>query len=222
MIEKLHSIGISNAMITSTVITLILCAVAVIGGRRIESVPSSKLQNALEAGIEKLYRFFEDIMGEYACRRYFPVVATLFIYILVCNYSGLLPMAGHFPGLAAPTSSINFPMGLAVVVFFATQIVGIRESHGPRFFKHLFQPFAFLFPIMLVEQFVRPLSLTLRLYGNVFGEEAVVSSFFDMVPLGLPLPMQALSILMGFVQALVFSLLAAIYIGEAAHTAEHL
>ena len=221
MIEKLHSIGISNAMITSTVIMLILCAVAVIG-RRIESVPSSKLQNALEAGIEKLYRFFEDIMGEYACRRYFPVVATLFIYILVCNYSGLLPMAGHFPGLAAPTSSINFPMGLAVVVFFATQIVGIRESHGPRFFKHLFQPFAFLFPIMLVEQFVRPLSLTLRLYGNVFGEEAVVSSFFDMVPLGLPLPLQALSMLMGFVQALVFSLLAAIYIGEAAHTAEHL
>ncbi len=57
MIEKLHSIGISNAMITSTVIMLILCAVAVIGGRRIESVPSSKLQNALEAGIEKLYRF---------------------------------------------------------------------------------------------------------------------------------------------------------------------
>lgn len=75
---------------------------------------------------------------------------------------------------------------------------------------------------MLIEQFVRPLSLTLRLYGNVFGEESVISSFFNMVPLGLPIPMQALSLLMGFVQAMVFSLLAAIYIGEAVETAEHL
>ena len=131
-------------------------------------------------------------------------------------------MAGHIPGLAAPTSSINFPIGLALVVFFATQIIGIREAHGVRFFKHLFQPFAFLFPIMLIEQFVRPLSLTLRLYGNVFGEESVISSFFNMVPLGLPIPLQALSLLMGFVQAMVFSLLAAIYIGEAVETAEHL
>ena len=75
---------------------------------------------------------------------------------------------------------------------------------------------------MLVEQFVRPMSLTLRLYGNVFGEEAVISSFFDMMPLGLPIPMQVLSILMGAVQALVFSLLTAIYIGEAVESAEHL
>ena len=91
-----------------------------------------------------------------------------------------------------------------------------------KFFKHLFRPFAFLFPIMLIEQFVRPLSLTLRLYGNVFGEEKVIESFFEMVPLGLPIPLQALSILMGFVQAMVFSLLAAIYIGEAVEEAHSL
>jgi len=75
---------------------------------------------------------------------------------------------------------------------------------------------------MFAEQFVRPLSLTLRLYGNVYGEEAVISSFFDMVPLLLPIPMQVLSILMGAVQALVFSLLTAIYIGEAVEAGEHL
>lgn len=65
-------------------------------------------------------------------------------------------MAGHIPGLAARQAPSIFPIGLALVVFFATQIIGIREAHGVRFFKHLFQPFAFLFPIMLIEQFVRP------------------------------------------------------------------
>ena len=189
MIETLNSLGITNGMITSAGITIVISLIAVIGGKRIETVPNSKLQGALELAVEKLYNFFVGIMGEKACKKYFPFVATLFIYILLCNYSGLLPM---------------------------------REAHGVRFFKHLFQPFAFLFPIMLIDQFVRPLSLTLRLYGNVFGEESVISSFFNMVPLGLPIPMQALSLLMGFVQAMVFSLLAAIYIGEAVETAEHL
>ena len=68
---------------------------------------------------------------------------------------------------------------------------------------------------MVIEEFVRPVSLTLRLYGNVFGEETVTSSFFDLIPIGLPVVMQAISVLMGLVQALVFSLLAGIYIMEA-------
>lgn len=221
MIETLNSIGITNPMITSTVITLILCIIAIIGGRHLEMIPSSKLQLLLEIGVEKLRDFFQDVMGEYAGRKYLPIVATLFIYILLCNYSGLLPMSGNLPGLEAPTSSINFPAGLAIVVFFAVQIIGVRETHGLKFFKHLLQPVAFLFPLMLLEEFVRPLSLTLRLYGNIFGEEAVAHSFFELVPLGVPVIMQALSVLMGAIQALVFALLTGVYISEAAeHGAE--
>ena len=215
MFEMLNSLGISSGMITSTVITIIICIVVIIAGKNMTMIPSG-LQNVMEIAVEKLYGFFTDVMGEYACKKYFPIVGTLFIYILLCNYSGLLPMSGHIPGLAAPTSSINFPAALAIVVFFSTQIIGIKESHGLRYYKHLITPFAFLFPIMLIEEFVRPLSLTLRLYGNIFGEEAVVSSFFGLVPLGLPIIMQALSVLMGLIQALVFSLLAGIYISEAA------
>lgn len=221
MIETLNSMGITNPMITSTVITLILCIIAIIGGRHLEMIPSSKLQLLLEIGVEKLRDFFQDVMGEYAGRKYLPIVATLFIYILLCNYSGLLPMSGNLPGLEAPTSSINFPAGLAIVVFFAVQIIGVRETHGLKFFKHLLQPVAFLFPLMLLEEFVRPLSLTLRLYGNIFGEEAVAHSFFELVPLGVPVIMQALSVLMGAIQALVFALLTGVYISEAAeHGAE--
>lgn len=212
---------ITPMMITSLGITVFLSVVAIAASSKLEMIPSTKLQLLMEIIIEKLRDFFSEAMGEYAGRKYLPIVATLFIYIMISNYSGLLPMAGHLPFLAAPTSSINFPAGLAIVVFFAVQFIGIRESHGIGFYKHLFQPVAFLFPIMLVEEFVRPLSLTLRLYGNIYGEEAVTHSFFQLVPIGVPVVMQLLSVLMGGIQALVFSLLTGIYISQAAeHGAE--
>ncbi|MCB6994222.1 F0F1 ATP synthase subunit A [bacterium 210820-DFI.6.37] len=214
MIESLNSIGISNGMITSAVITIILCLLSVIAGRRLQTVPSG-LQNVAEWAIGSLYNFFEGIMGSKACKQYFPLIGTLFIYILFCNYSGLLPGAGHIPGLAAPTSSINCPMAMAIIVFVTMFAAGIKEHKGMGYFKHYFKPFAFLFPLMLLEDLVKPVSLTLRLYGNIFGEETVTSSFFDLVPIGLPVVMQALSVLMGLIQALVFSLLASIYIKEA-------
>ncbi|QHI72448.1 F0F1 ATP synthase subunit A [Aminipila terrae] len=220
MIEMLNSMGITNAMITSSVITLILCFLAIVASRHMEMIPSG-LQNVIEVIVEKLSGFFEDLMGEYAGRKYFPLVATLFIYVLICNYTGLLPLSGELPGLKAPTSSINFPAGLAIIVFFCVQFIGIRETHGLKYYKHLLQPIVFLFPLMLLEDIVKPISLTLRLYGNIFGEEAVTSAFFGMVPFGLPILMQAFSVLMGLIQAMVFSLLAGIYISEAAeHGAE--
>lgn len=216
MMDVLYEIGITDHMITSTAITLFISIVVIIAGRHMQMIPSG-LQNIMEIVVEKLQNFYISVMGEYAGRKYFPLVATLFIYILISNYSGLLPLAGHFPGLAAPTSSINFPLGMALVVFVATIWVGLVENRGPKYFKFLFRPVAFLFPIMVVEQLVHPLSLTLRLYGNIYGEEAVVAEFFNLIPLGVPVIMQALSVLMGLIQALVFSLLTGIYISEAAH-----
>ncbi len=210
------SFTFTSQMFTSLMITLILCVGAYIAGKNLQMVPKARsLQNIFEIIVDVQRRFFTDVMGEYACRKYLPVVSSLFIYILLSNYSGLLPLSGHFPGLAAPTSSINFPLGLAVVVFFVTQIAGVREAGGPGFFKHLLKPVAFIFPLMVIEEFVRPLSLTLRLYGNIFGEESVIHSFFELIPFGVPIVMMALSVLMGLIQALVFSLLAAIYISSA-------
>lgn len=221
MIESLNSIGITNGMITSSVITIGLCVISIIAGRRLQTVPTG-LQNFVEWAVGSLYNFFEGIMGSRACKQYFPLIGTLFIYILICNYSGLLPGSGHIPGLAAPTGSINCTAAMALIVFVSIQVIGIKEHHGMGYFKHLLQPFAFLLPLMILEELVKPISLTLRLYGNVFGEETVTASFFDLIPIGLPVLMQALSVLMGLVQALVFSLLAAIYIKEALPEDEHL
>lgn len=203
------------SMITMTAITVILCVLAILSSRKMELVPSG-LQNVMELAVEKLHAFFSDIMGEKICRKYLPLVGTLFIVVMLYNYSGLLPLSGKLPFLKAPTGSINGPAGLAIVVFFAVQVIGMRENHGIRYYKHLFTPIAFVFPLMVLEEFVHPLSLTLRLYGNVFGEESVIEALAELVPIGVPVVMQALSLLMGAIQALVFSLLSAIYIQEAA------
>lgn len=214
MMEALGSIGITSGMFTSIVITVLLCGISIYAGKRLETVPTG-LQNFIEWAVGSLHNFFADIMGEKACRKYFPLIATLFIYILIANYSGLLPGSGHIPGLAAPTGSINCTMAMAIIVFVMMFYAGIKEHKGLGYFKHYFKPFAFLFPLMVLEDLVKPVSLTLRLYGNIFGEHTVTQSFFDLVPIGLPVVMQALSVLMGLIQALVFSLLAAIYIKEA-------
>lgn len=214
MIEALNSIGITSGMITSLGITILLCGISIYAGRRLQTIPTG-LQNFIEWTVGSLNIFFTDIMGEKACKKYFPLIATLFIYILFANYSGLLPGSGHIPGLAAPTGSINCTMAMAVIVFVMMFYAGIKEHKGLGYFKHYFKPFAFLFPLMVLEDLVKPVSLTLRLYGNIFGEHTVTQSFFDLIPIGLPVVMQALSVLMGLIQALVFSLLAAIYIKEA-------
>ena len=214
MIQALNELGFTNGMITSAGITILLCVISILAGHNLKMVPSG-LQNAVEWAIGGLYNFFEDIMGKDGCKKYFPLVASLFIYIVCCNYSGLLPGSGHIPGLHAPTASINCTMALAVIVFIAFNAIGIKEHHGLRYYKHWLQPFAFLLPLMLVEDFVKPVSLTFRLYGNVFGEETVTHELFKLFPVGLPVVMQFLSVLMGLIQALVFALLAAIYIKEA-------
>lgn len=213
MKEALASIGVTSEMISSLVITIVLSVIAIVAGRHIQMVPSG-LQNVVELAIEKLYSFFESIMKKWMCRRYFPLVATLFIYILFCNYTGILPFAGDVYGYAAPTSDINFPCGLAVMVFFLMQAIGIREK-GLRSYKRFISPFIAMFPILLIDELIKPVSLTVRLYGNIYGDEAVVKEFFYMVPLGLPILFQALGVLMGLIQAMVFSMLTAIYIGEA-------
>ncbi len=219
--ETLESVGITGGMLTSAAITIAVCLVSFIAGRRLQVVPSG-LQNFVEWAVGSLYNFFKGIMGEETCKRYFPLIGTLFIYILLCNYTGMLPGSGHIPWLEAPTGSINCTAAMAIIVFFTIHIEGIRSHHGGSYFKKLLKPFAFLLPLMILEELVKPISLTLRLYGNIFGEHTVTASFFDLVPIGLPAVMQALFVLMGLIQALVFSLLAAIYIKEAQPEEEHL
>jgi len=194
-------------------IMLFMFLVFVVATRKLDKVPG-RFQCMVEYTVEALLNFFSGIMGREQARRYFPLLATLFLFILISNWSGLLPFAGHVEGFRPPTSTLSVTAGLAVIAFVATQIAGFREK-GLGYLKSFFQPFFIMFPLNLIEELVRPLSLSLRLFGNIFGEEMVVVVLLSMAPYFAPIPMQLLGILFGFIQALVFTTLTAIYISSA-------
>lgn len=204
--------AVTKPVVTTWIIMLVLVLLSILATRNLKDVPGP-LQNLAEIAVEKLESFFADIMGYQHMRRYFPVFATLFLFIVASNYSGLLPGAGHlFP---VPTASLSVTAGLAAVAFFATHSIGIRRQGFGGYMKSFVKPFAFLLPLTIIEQAVRPFSLALRLYGNLFGEERVTGQLTTMFPILLPLVMQVLSLLFCLIQTMVFTMLLAIFVNEA-------
>ena len=120
-------------------------------------------------------------------------------------------------GFAAPTSVWGVTLGLAICAIVAVQVYGVQKK-GIRYFSHLFKPI-YLTPINILEEIARPLSLSLRLYGNVFGEETVTLTLLSVVPYVLPMAAMLLGVIFGAVQAIIFTTLTAVYIAMA--TAEH-
>ncbi|MDD2212265.1 MAG: F0F1 ATP synthase subunit A [Clostridia bacterium] len=213
--------GLEVTSVTTTMwgLMLFLTVFSFLATRKLGKVPTRRLQIFMEMGLEQILGFLTGIIGDEAkTKRYFPVLGSFFILILSSNYSGLLPGAGHIPGLQAPTSTLSVTAAFAIVVFFATHYYGFKEK-GWGYLKHFVQPIPILLPLNIVEEFTKPLSLSLRLFGNIYSEEMVIVGLFSLMPLFLPVPMQLLSLLFGFIQALVFTLLASIYISTA--TAGH-
>ena len=212
----LFSIGpvqITSTLTTMWVIILILTVLSILATRKLKDVPGP-LQNIAEMAVESLQKYFADIMGAKTAKKYFPIFATYFIFIIVCNYSGLLPGAGHFKGFAVPTACLSVTAALAIVAFFTTHTIGIREVGAKRYFKAFIMPYLILLPLNLIEQAVRPVSLALRLYGNLYSEEMVVEQLYNIFPVLLPLLMNVLSLLFCFIQAMVFTMLLSIYVAE--------
>ncbi len=209
----IFGLEVTGHVTTMWAIMAFLFVVLVLMTRKMDKVPG-RFQCLIEYTVEGLLNFFSGMMGKKMARRYFPLLCTLFLFILVSNWSGILPLAGHVEGFRPPTSTLSVTAALALVAFFATQFAGFREK-GFGYLKHFFQPFIFMFPLNLIEELVRPLSLSLRLYGNIFGEEMVVAVLLSIAPYFAPALMQMLGILFGFIQAVVFTTLTAIYISSA-------
>ena len=207
---EVFGFGVTSHMTTMTGITVLLGGLSYGATRNMKTNPKG-LQNFMEMVVEKLEGFLTGVIGAKEARKFIPLLGTFFLFIIVSNYSGLLPGAGHLPGLAAPTSVLGVTIGLAIVTFFSTHFFGFR-AHGVRYLKHIFSLNILLSLLMLIDEMVRPVSLSLRLYGNIYGEEMVASQIAHLVPLFLPLPFMALGLLFGAVQALVLMLLSSIYI----------
>ena len=177
------------------------------------------LQNVVEAAVEYLDNFFEGLLGHHKARQYFTYLASLFIFIIISNYSGLIPGVGLTPYVKAPTASLSVTLGLGVMTFAFLQFAGLKCG-VKHYFKRFISPMFFMLPLMVLDEFIKPASLSLRLFGNVFGEEMVTHQLYNLIPIGVPVVMMALSILFCALQALVFTMLTAIYLDEATELEE--
>lgn len=209
-----NKLPVPELVVTEWAIMFVIAAFAFLATRKMERVPRG-LQNALELVIEWAHDFFGGMMTKALARKWMPILITFFLFILVSNYSGLIPGAANVTGYKVPTADWNVTATLALIVFFTVQVAGFRE-HKMGYFSHFVKPMPFLLPLNLIEEVARPLSLTLRLFGNVFGEEMIIAFLLMMAPFFIPMPMMALGVLTGGIQAIVFTILAASYIGAAA------
>lgn len=189
---------------------VILALLSLLATRRLAVYPG-KTQNVMEVIIGGIASLLNEIMGENG-RKFFPLVATLGLFILFSNLLGIIP------GFESPTANINTNAAMAIVVFLSTHVVGVKE-HGLKYFKQFMGPVWWLIPLMLpieiISHISRPLSLTFRLFGNIKGEDIVLLVVLFLVPWFVPLPVFILMIFTSLVQTLVFMLLTMMYIAGA-------
>ncbi len=205
-------------------VLLILLSWLLVGSKKTGDMvipePRFTLRNLFELIMGFLVGIGEDILGHHA-RKYMPLLATCFFFILFMNLMGLIP------GLLPPTQKMNITVGLAVIIFLSTHIFGVKEN-GIRYFKHFLGPMLPLAPIMLpieiISHLARPMSLSLRLMGNITGDHAVVGGFMALGFVGWAVPsvFMGLGLFVAFMQAFIFTVLSMIYIsGAVAHEEEH-
>jgi F-type H+-transporting ATPase subunit a len=186
---------------------LLLLGLGLMASRQVTLVPKGA-QNVFELIIGGLEEFMVEVTGEEG-RSFFPFICTLFLYIALCNLIGLLP------GFFSPTASINTTLSLALCTFIYTHYLGVKY-HGAKYIKHFLGPIPALaplfFPIEVIGHFARVLSLTLRLFGNIMGEDLVLAILLFLAGQFLaPLPMMFLAVFTSVVQAFVFTLLSMMY-----------
>ena len=206
-------LDITGEVVAMWIIIAVLTVICLIVRSVLRERPG-KFQNAVEAGVEALDHFFGDILGTEKSRKYFCFLASLFIFILFSNYSGLIPGVGVTDYVKAPTSSFSVTIGLGLVAFVFLQYSGLRCG-VKGYFKRFITPMVFMLPLLLLDEIVKPVSLSLRLFGNVFGEETVTDKLYEILPIGAPVIMMVLSVLFCALQAVVFTMLVSIYLGEA-------
>ena len=202
----------------------------VAAGRRFRNVdeairPPEKpsMTGFVEVLLEGIYGIASQVMSAEYAKKAFPLLATLTLFILVCNLFGCIP------GLFPPTDNLNVTLSMAIVVFFATHYLGVK-AHGPGYFKHFLGPIIhpFALPLMLlmavietIGHLARPVSLSIRLMGNMTADHKVLAIFISFGIFVAPLPIQVLGLIVALVQTMVFLLLSAVYIGLAVDVEEH-
>ena len=197
--------------VTYTWVIMIMLAVLTFVVRGALHLVPAGWQNFFEVILVGLADFMDDAIGP-GGRRFMPLIGTLAIFILIANLMGL------FPGMSSPTANVNTNAALAITVFVVYQAVGFKK-HGFGYIKQFLGPVWWLIPMMLpieiISHLARPVTLAVRLFGNIRGEDMVILVLGFLIPLLLPIPMMAFAVFTSVLQTLVFILLSIVYLAGA-------
>ncbi len=228
--EGMHEVLLMDAVINPNVVphnvsyaflaSIILITVAIIIRGSMRLVPTG-FQNFIETIVETFLKLAEDNIGHHWGKTLFPLIGTLFMFILLCNFMGLIP------GFASPTSNINTNAAMAIPVFLATHYYGIKV-HGIKYLNHFLGPIRSIFalPLMIlmfviefIGHLVRPVTLSVRLFGNMVAKHIILLVLATLAPWIIPTLILALGTLVSFIQAFVFVLLTTLYLAGAVEEA---
>jgi F-type H+-transporting ATPase subunit a len=210
---------IPDPAIMALLLTLLIAILFPLAARRFEPKSPRGAQNFLEMIVSFLRGLVGETVGDEAIPTYLPMIGALFIFIAMGNLFGL------FYFLQPPTGSLSTTAALAVISFVYFNVEGVREHGAGGYLKHFMGPMLLIAPLFFVIEiigtFARILSLSLRLFMNIFGEHTTTGVFASLVPIVVPWPMMALGIFTAFLQAYVFALLSAVYIAGAVEHEAH-
>ncbi len=213
-----HHEVVPDHLIIAVFVSMVLAGFAIWFRGRISVENPGKLQLVLEAIVSALQDLLVANIGAKG-RPFLGLVGTLGLFILMSNLIGLVPY------FSSPTTSLNMTLGCALVAFLYYNYQGIRAQGAGKYFKHFLGPLPVLAPLMLpieiISHFSRIVSLSLRLFGNIFGEELVIAALGVMVAFLVPVPMMLFGVFGGVLQAFVFIMLTMVYLGGAVASEEH-
>lgn len=221
-----HATGVKEYIYTFILVGLLLILTGIIYRSKVSKVGNTvipdkgiTLRNIVELYGNFVYSQCKSVIGEKEADKYFPFIATLFIVLLVSNFVGLVP------GVNPPTDTLNTTLALGVFSFLYYNWQGVKEQGIVNYIKHFAGPLWYMailiFPLEIISHLVRPLSLALRLQGNMMGDHLVLSIFTNLLPALVPLVFYLLGVLVCLIQAYVFTVLSMVYIAIAVEHHDH-
>ena len=235
--ETLFHIGIfnfTNSYFLSLIVVGIFVSLALWFKNHLAMIPG-KLQIVFELLFDEILKMMDSILGSrQKSEKYFPLIATVFLFILLSNWLGLLPGAGSLglkheifhegkgeivliPFLRAPAADLNFTIALAIIAVFTINLIGAMavgmRVHAGKFFNFKNPIYTFVGFLELISEFVKIISFSFRLFGNIFAGEVLLIIIGFLGPYFLPLPFLFLEVFVGFIQAFIFSMLMLVFVG---------
>lgn len=227
-IGQVFGLPVTNSILASWLTMILLIFLGSILCRRLKVVPTGS-QSILEITIDGLYNLFKGVMGDQV-KKFFPLLATLFLFIITANWLGLLPGVGSIgikevghesfiPLFRGATADLNTTLALALIAVFSIQYYGIKTLGTSLYiskFINFKNPIYFFVGILeLISEVSKIISFAFRLFGNIFAGEVLLTVIAFLIPIFAPLPFMALEIFVGFIQALVFAMLTAVFLNVA-------